>query len=65
MWALGMEMVAGVLSGRPGWGAEGTLRYAVPVEELCEMLGIVIFSHALLSHLGTSVGEVRVGISTA
>jgi hypothetical protein len=61
--ALGMEMVAGVLAGIPGWGTEGNLRYAVPVEELCEMLGVVMFIHVLLSYLGRRMGEVRLGIT--
>ncbi len=61
--ALGMEMVASILAGVRGWGTEGNLRYAVPVEELCEMLGVVVFIHALLSYLGMRTGEVRLGIS--
>ncbi len=58
-----MEMIAGVLSEVRGWGGEGNLRYAVPVEEFCEMRGVVILIHALLSHIGARIGEVRIHIA--
>lgn len=61
--ALGMEIVGAVRLERPGWGKDGNLRYTVPIEEFCEMLGVVVFIHALLSHLGARTGELRIGIS--
>ena len=56
--AVGVEMVSGAqhdLYGQETW------RYAalVTLEELCEMLGAVIFIHALLGKLRDDVGEVR------
>ncbi len=58
-------MLAGALAGISSWEMVRNLRYALPVEELREMLGAVEFIHALLLYLGRRTGEVGLGISAA
>ena len=57
--ALGMELAGGYVAHYHG---EGTPLYTAmtTVEECLEMLGIVVFIHALLSYLRMEVGEVRI-----
>lgn len=57
--ALGMELAGGYVADYHG---QGTPLYTAmtTVEECLEMLGIVVFIHALLSYLGAEVGEARI-----
>ncbi|UNU26230.1 hypothetical protein [Microcoleus vaginatus] len=54
---IGMEMLGGYLSSTTG---EGSLAYALvtTIEESLEMLGIVVFIHALISYIKTYLGGV-------
>ncbi len=62
--AIGVEMISGLQADRYG---EQTLGYAmiVTVEELCEMLGIVIFIHGLLDYIASRAGEIRIRIGNS
>ena len=59
--ALGMETVGGYFASTIG---TSSIRYAVSalIEETMEMLGVVLFIHALLMHLAREVGEVRMAL---
>ena len=60
--AVGMEMAGGWLADSSG---EGTTVFALVsnLEELLEMVGIVIFFHALMLYSATEVREVRARFS--
>jgi hypothetical protein len=60
--ALGVEMLSGIQASRHG---EENFLYSmiVTVEELCEMLGVVVFIHALLDYVDREIGTVRVSIT--
>lgn len=62
--ALGVEMLSGLQASRHG---EENFTYAmiVTVEEACEMLGVVLFIHALLNYLQREIGPVRLSIGQA
>ncbi|MGB7159478.1 MAG: hypothetical protein WBD40_15530, partial [Tepidisphaeraceae bacterium] len=62
--ALGMEMLGGYVAERTG---TETIPYALIalVEEFMEMMGVVLFIDALLAHLGTCTGELRVALAGA
>ncbi|MEG4275839.1 MULTISPECIES: hypothetical protein [unclassified Microcoleus] len=57
--AIGMEMLAGYIVYTTG-GSSETLSYVIvtTIEELLEMLGIVVFVHALISYINTYLGGV-------
>jgi hypothetical protein len=61
--ALGMELIGGYQAER--WGTSNNLPYLITatVEESLEMLGIVIFIHALMSYIKTFLGGVNWNIS--
>lgn len=61
--ALGMEMAGGYIVERFGRTSAAYLVSAT-VEESLEMLGIVVFIHALTAYLGAEVGEVRLRFSS-
>jgi len=53
--ALGFEMLSAIAADRSGYDSVGyTLLYSI--EETLEMLGIVLFLYALLSHLAEETG---------
>jgi hypothetical protein len=60
--AIGMEMLSGVQADAAG---EQTFVYAmiISVEELLEMLGVVIFIHALLAYVRSEFGVLQIGFS--
>jgi hypothetical protein len=59
--ALGVEMLSGIQASAHG---EETFAYAmiVTVEEMCEMLGVVVFIHGLLDYIQREIGPVRLSI---
>ena len=61
----GLELVGG--SYREALGAHKTTGYQLltTAEETLEMLGLVVFIHALISYVGREFGEVRVSIDRA
>ena len=61
--ALGFEMVGGALYTAYGMGLETAL--ASIVEETLEMVGIVVFIHALLGHLGRIAASIAFRIEPA
>ncbi len=60
--ALGMETVGGYFASTIG---TSSIRYALSalIEETMEMLGVVLFIHALLTHLACEAGEVRFALT--
>lgn len=69
--AAGMEMVGGHYWATQGWSVQGTdkvdIVYAmiITVEELLEMVGIVVFIHALMGYYLKSAGSVDIFLSVA
>ena len=61
--AIGVEMLS---ASQADLNGEDNLAYAliVTLEELCEMVGVVLFLHALLDHLHTLLAGVRVRFAT-
>jgi len=61
--AIGVEMISGIQS--DAFGEENlTYMLIITVEESCEMLGVVIFIHALLKYIEETIGGIRVQIGT-
>jgi hypothetical protein len=62
--AVGMEMIAALII--PTHGVE-SLAHTVSqtIEESCEMLGVVLFIHALLEYVGRTVGPLRLSVVPA
>lgn len=59
--ALGMELVSGYLADTSGYGT--IYGFASSIEEILEMLGIVIFIHALLSYIQSQLQELNFSLS--
>ena len=62
--AIGVEMISGYQADLAG---ERNLTYAliISVEELCEMLGVVIFIHALMTYLQTQIHVTQIHIHSS
>lgn len=60
--AIGVEMLSGRQASRSG---EENLSYAliITAEESCEMLGVVLFIHALTGYMASHGVDVRIGVS--
>ena len=60
--ALGLELVGGYLADNYGFNTVG-YTVASTIEELLEMFGIVIFTHALLSYIQAFLSELKIAFS--
>lgn len=62
--AIGVEMISGIQASSYG---EANMTYVliITVEEMCEMLGVVIFIRALMEYLETMAGSFRLTVGPA